>query len=88
MPASLTLQHSSDHDLIQYCLDGNQSAWEELVERYARLVYSIPLRWGLTREDANDVFQNVFTIVLRQLERLRDRMTLLEWLITIAYRET
>ncbi len=59
-----------------------------LVERYSRLVYSIPLRWGLSTDDADDVFQNVFTIVFRQLERLRNQQVLPAWLITITHRET
>lgn len=86
--ASSALLECSDHDLIQSCLNGEESAWKILVERYSRLVYSIPLRWGLSTEDADDVFQNVFTIVFRQLERLRNQTVLPAWLITITHRET
>lgn len=88
MFASSALLECSDHDLIQSCLNGEESAWKILVERYSRLVYSIPLRWGLSTEDADDVFQNVFTIVFRQLERLRNQTVLPAWLITITHRET
>ena len=88
MASSPALLDCSDHDLIQSCLNGEESAWKVLVERYSRLVYSIPLRWGLSTEDADDVFQNVFTIVFRQLERLRNQAVLPAWLITITHRET
>ncbi len=74
--------------LIQSCLDGDESAWKELVERYGRLVYSIPRRYGLSAADADDVFQNVFTIVLRSLGGLRNQTCLSAWLITITHRET
>ncbi len=77
------------HDplLVQACLSGDQSAWNSLVDRYARLVYSIPLRYGFSAQDADDVFQNVFTIVYRQLSHLRDQKLLAAWLITITRRE-
>ena len=79
--------YQSDSDLVQACLDGQQAAWDALVERYGRLVYSIPLRWGLSRSDADDVFQIVFTIVYRQLHSLRNHAHLAAWLITVTSRE-
>ncbi len=78
----------SDAHLIKACLDGDEKAWKELVDRYARLVYSIPRRYGLTAEDADDVFQSVFTIVFRQLRRLREQQAIVAWLITITHRES
>jgi hypothetical protein len=48
-----------DPELIEACLKGSGQAWEALLVRYQRLIYSIPLRYGLTESDANDVFQNV-----------------------------
>ncbi len=76
-----------DPDLVQACLNGDESAWKELVERYARLVYSIPCRQGFSPDDADDVFQNVFTIVYRHLDSLRNHTVLAAWLIRITYRE-
>jgi RNA polymerase sigma factor (sigma-70 family) len=79
--------YTQDSELIQACLNGDESAWKELVERYARLVYSIPYRWGLTPTDADDVFQNVFEIVHRSLKKLRDQKALTAWLIQITHHE-
>jgi RNA polymerase sigma factor (sigma-70 family) len=80
--------YSSDKELVAACLKGNQQAWNELVARYQRLVYSIPRRHGLSSSDADDVFQNVFTIVLKRLDSLQNRQSLAAWLITITARET
>ncbi|HBY98208.1 MAG TPA: sigma-70 family RNA polymerase sigma factor [Chloroflexi bacterium] len=79
--------YRSDPALIQSCLDGDETAWNELIERYGRLVYSIPRRYGLCPADADDVFQNVFTIVFRRLPSLRDQTRLSAWLITTTHRE-
>jgi RNA polymerase sigma factor (sigma-70 family) len=81
------LVHVSDPVLIQACLAGDEGAWEELVDRYGRLVYAIPKRMGLTDSDAQDVFQDVFLTLLRRLADLRDHTRLSAWLITTTRRE-
>ena len=79
--------YTKDPDLIKACLSGDESAWKELVERYARLVYSIPYRQGFSSADAEDIFQIVFTIVYRRLESLRDQRVVAAWLIRITHHE-
>jgi RNA polymerase sigma factor (sigma-70 family) len=80
-------RHSSDPELIRACQQGQQAAWNELVDRYGRLVYSIARRYGLGESDADDVVQVVFTTVFRRLEQLRDQTRLSAWLITTTHRE-
>ena len=77
-----------DAALVRACVAGEAGAWDELVERYGRLVFASARRCGLGPEDAEDVFQNVFTIMLRRLETLRDQARLSSWLITTTYRES
>lgn len=73
--------------LVHACLAGNERAWDELVERYGRLVYSIPRRMGMTDADADDIFQTVFVLLYRHLGGLREPARVSSWLITAAYRE-
>jgi RNA polymerase sigma factor (sigma-70 family) len=80
--------NQDDAQIIQSCLAGDEKAWHVFVERYARLVYSIPIRSGLSSDDADDVFQNVFSTAFRHLSQLRQPKTVAAWLITIAHRET
>ncbi|MFG0253196.1 MAG: RNA polymerase sigma factor [Phycisphaerales bacterium JB038] len=58
-----------------------------LVDRYARLIYSIARDCGLGSADAEDAFQNVFLALHRRLDSLRDQTRLSSWLITTARRE-
>ena len=44
-----------DRSLVRACLAGDRQAWESLIRRYERLLYSIPLRCGLSEDDAADV---------------------------------
>ena len=78
---------TEDAKLIRNCLAGRQSAWNQLVDRYSRLVYSIPIRVGFSSADADDIVQIVWGIVLRRLETLRDVERLPAWLIRTTYRE-
>jgi len=77
-----------DAALLRACLAGDQDAWTTLVNRYTRLVYSIALKSGLNEDDAGDVVQNVFTIVLRRLESLQQPDRFSAWLITTSHRES
>lgn len=79
---------TNDTTLIDRCLRGEAHAWHALVERYERLVFSIPLRYGLAAADAEDVMQATFVSLYRSLAKLRDHQRLAPWLITTAHRET
>ena len=79
--------HQGDPRLVAACLAGDQVAWSELVERYSRLVYSIPRRMGMSAADADDVFQKVFTTLYRRLGDVRDQTRLSAWLIVATQRE-
>jgi RNA polymerase sigma factor (sigma-70 family) len=76
-----------DTELIEACLKGEGQAWETLLVRYQRLIYSIPLRYGLPEHDANDVFQNVSLLLWENLEGVRDRERLGAWLVITTRRE-
>lgn len=78
----------SDSELVAACLEGSDAAWAELVDRYRRLVYSIPARHHLPEDLRDDVFQSVWTITVRHLAGLRDVQSLPAWLIRTTQRET
>lgn len=77
----------SDQELIAACVQGDAQAWELLVARYRRLIYTIPVRFGLPPAQADDVFQSVCLILLRRLDSLRDVERLAGWLITVTRHE-
>ncbi|MCI0365007.1 MAG: sigma-70 family RNA polymerase sigma factor [Phycisphaerales bacterium] len=76
----------SDEQLIQACVAGDEIAWRDLVQRYASLVYSVPIRCRMDESSADDVFQMVFEVLLKQLPQLRDHRTLSKWLLTTTQR--
>jgi len=60
-----------DAQLVQQCLQGNGSAWEELVHRYTRRVYNICYRFTGNGTEAEDLAQEVFLRVYRTLGSYR-----------------
>lgn len=76
-----------DRTLVDGCLAGDSGAWESLIRRYQRLIYSIPIRAGFSPVDAADIFQSVCVKLLRKLPTLRDRTKVSSWLMTTTTRE-
>jgi len=74
-------------DLVTRARDGDQQAWDALVERYAALVWSICRRHRLDRADAEDAAQTVWLRLVDHLDRLRDPDALPGWLVTTTRRE-
>jgi RNA polymerase sigma factor (sigma-70 family) len=77
-----------DRDLIQRCRRGSVGAWHQVLNRYERLVFSIPLRYGLSWDDAADVAQLTFTALVENMDKLADNSRLGAWLSTVARRNT
>ncbi|HLK66942.1 MAG TPA: sigma-70 family RNA polymerase sigma factor [Bryobacteraceae bacterium] len=83
----MSLKSASDWTnsrLVEECLRGNELAWHALVDRYKKLIYSIPMRYGATPQDAADIFQGVCIDLFNELPRLRNAEALQGWLIRVA----
>jgi RNA polymerase sigma factor (sigma-70 family) len=84
---TLTTIGVSDHDLIAGCLEGDQQAWIQLLNRYKRLIYGVTVRFGLDAEDRHDVFQAVCLQTLKNLSSVRNASSLRYWILTITIRQ-
>jgi RNA polymerase sigma factor (sigma-70 family) len=80
--------NDTDVELVLACRRGDQLAWETLVCRYQRLIYAIPLRAGLTADQAAEIFQDVFTTFFEKLHDIKEPEKLQAWLVTTARRKT
>lgn len=78
----------SDAALVQACRDGVPGSWERLVQRFERLIYTVPRRAGLSADEAADVFQTVFMRLHERLPALTQPDRVQAWLVTTARRET
>jgi RNA polymerase sigma factor (sigma-70 family) len=76
-----------DEALIRECLKGSEEAWSNLVDKYKNLIFSIPIKVGLSQDDASEVFQIVCAELVKQLPNLRKPRALPKWLISVATHE-
>ena len=77
----------SDAQLVARCRAGEVEAWNAFVERFSRYVYAICSRgFRLRREDAEDVFQEVFARAYERLTELRSDDAVLPWLAQLTRR--
>ena len=83
-PQPAELSWSSER-LVRECCNGNQAAWAALIEKYKNLIFSVPIKFGLSREDAADIFQAVCLDLLSDLPRLREPRALPKWLMQTSY---
>ena len=73
--------------LVTRAAGGDPTAWNDIVERYAPLVWSICARFQLGNSDREDVAQSVWLLLVEQLGKLREPAALPGWLATTTHRE-
>ena len=73
--------------LVTRAAEDDQQAWDELIERYAPLVWAICTRYRLSNHDIEDVGQSVWLLLVEQLGKLREPAALPGWLATTTKRE-
>jgi RNA polymerase sigma factor (sigma-70 family) len=74
-------------DLVSRARNGEQQAWDALVERYAPLIWSICRKYRLHDSDAEDASQSVWLHLVDHLDSVRDPAALPGWLATTTQRE-
>ncbi len=76
---------TTDVELIDKVLAGQQAAYAELVKRHQRFVFTLALRFTKNREDAEDVAQDCFVKAYRCLHAFQRTAKFSTWLYSIVY---
>ena len=66
---------------------GDETAWSLLIDKYKALIYSIPVKYGLSPQESADIFQATCTELLVRLPDLREPRALPKWLMQVAHHE-
>lgn len=74
----------TDSDIIARVLQGETSAYATLVSRYQNYVFTIVLRYVPSREDAEEVAQDIFVKAFRSLSGFKGDAKFSTWLYTIT----
>jgi RNA polymerase sigma factor (sigma-70 family) len=76
-----------DCELVNAAAAGDAAAWDQLVQRYAGLIWAICRSCGLRTSDAADVGQVVWLRLVEHLNRLREPERLRSWLAVVTRNE-
>lgn len=78
------MKRFNDYELVKQSINGDEDAFAELLTRYKNLVYSVILRMVNDMEDANDLAQEVFIKVYKNLDKYQLEYKFSTWLIRIT----
>src|SRR5689334_22216624 len=85
MSADASSDPSSAIDaIIQRCLNGDQSAWEEIVRLHWRRVFNIAYKFVGRHDLAEDLTQDIFLKLFRSLGTFDRRANFQTWLISVS----
>lgn len=89
-PTETQLNHSdvlSDRTLLRrFVLDGDESAFAEIVQRHSGLVMSVCFRVTGQQSDADDAFQATFLALAQRPAGIDNLLSLAGWLYSVAWR--
>lgn len=76
---------SGDNKLVERCLQGDDAAWETIVNMYAKRVYNLSYRYTGRREEAEDLTQEIFIRVYQNLNSFRsDAGNFQSWVLRVG----
>ena len=80
------MELAAERELIQRCLTGADDAWDELFQEHYTAVgrYIFQLSNTFTREDCDEICQEVFLSVIKNLKNFGGKSRLQTWLFRIA----
>jgi len=75
----------ADSSLVERCLNGEETAWEDLVRAHSRRVYAVCYRFTGSDGEAQDLTQEVFLRVFRTLKTFRSKEgSFVVWLMRLT----
>ena len=83
----MTETFSATASLLARAAQGDQRAWDTLVDQHTTLLYAVARSFRLDAADAGDVVQTTWLRLVEHLDRIEDPTRLVGWLVTTARRE-
>jgi len=70
--------------VIQRCLQGDELAWESIVQQYRRKVFNVAYKFVGRHEEAEDLTQDIFIKIFKSLGTFDRRANFQTWLISVS----
>jgi RNA polymerase sigma-70 factor (ECF subfamily) len=76
---------SGDNKLVERCLQGDDAAWENVVNSYGRRIYNLSYRYTNRRDEAEDLTQEILIRVYQNLKSYRlEAGSFQNWILRVA----
>ena len=76
---------SGDDKLVERCLQGDDYAWEMLVNSYGKRIYNLGYRYTNRRDEAEDLTQDILIRVYQNLKSYRaESGSFQNWILRVA----
>ena len=77
----------TDQELVRGCLQGDESCFSTLLDRYEKPVFNLAYRFAGCRDDAEDITQSAFVKIYENLPSYDPRRKFFSWMYRIALNE-
>jgi len=84
MPLDYDYTELSSEVLFTRYIKGDLQAFETLLARHQKLIFSLILRYVKNPSQADEVFQEVFFKICKNKDQFRESVSFKSWLVTIA----
>ena len=81
---SAAAQPTTPDRLIEQCLAGDQSAWEQIVRQNWRKVFNVAYKFVGKHDEAEDLTQDIFLKIFKALKTFDRRANFQTWIISIS----
>jgi RNA polymerase sigma-70 factor (ECF subfamily) len=81
---SAAAQPATPDSLIEQCLAGDQTAWEQIVRQNWRKVFNVAYKFVGKHDEAEDLTQDIFLKIFKALKTFDRRANFQTWIISIS----
>ena len=74
-----------DIEIVEKVLKGDIEAFSELIDKYEKMVYNLAYRVFNNTSDAEDITQEVFIKVYKNIYKCEGKQSIKTWIYTVAY---
>ena len=78
------MKNYTDYELIEKCLNGEKEYFSEIISRYKNLIYSIVLKSINNKEDSNDLSQEIFIKIYKNLDKYSPNFKFSTWITKVS----
>src|SRR5882757_11558135 len=84
---SRSAPEAREREMVRRCVEGDTQAWRTLYDRHFPDVERLVASLGILDAEADDICQEIFVIIYKNLARFRGEARLSTWIYRLATRE-